>query len=536
MKIRAAQILILLMLVLMTVSAEAADNRTSAITAGTVVVVNNPDPHDRLNLRTKPSQYASSLGKYYNGTYLNVLDVERDGWVKVRVFDLEGYMLAKFLVSSDQLQFGAATVPTVTIRNSGGLGLNLRETQSMSSASLGLYRNGSTVRVFGVSETWCHVQTEDGNVGFMLRERLSPVLEFQKNSNTNTSINSGMSQPVNNRAVVNNPNSVDRLNLRTMPSQSAPTLGKYYSGTTVEVLGSDQNGWTKVRIHSLEGYMMTQYLTFGQDQFAVGYAMPSVKIKNMNGTGLNLRQEQSMSSASLGLYRNGSTVRVFGVSETWCHVQTEDGNVGFMLRERLSPVLEFQKNSNTNTSINSGMSQPVNNRAVVNNPNSVDRLNLRTMPSQSAPTLGKYYSGTTVEVLGSDQNGWTKVRIHSLEGYMMTQYLTFGQDQFAVGYAMPSVKIKNMNGTGLNLRQGQSMSSASLGLYRNGSTVRVFGVSETWCHVQTEDGHVGFMLREDLSPAPDFEKSFPTGDDLEGSWFGKPGNPITDDFMPGGNG
>ena len=44
------------------------------------------------------------------------------------------------------------------------------------------------------------------------------------------------------------------------------------------------------------------------------------------------------------------------------------------------------------------------------------------------------------------------------------------------------------------------------------------------------------MLREGLSPAPDFERSTPTGDDLEGSWFGKPGDPITDDFMPGGNG
>lgn len=152
-------------------------------------------------------------------------------------------MMAKFLVYPEQLEVGSSTVPSVKINNIGGTGLNLRKAQSTDSSSLGLYANESTVRVFGVSETWCHVQTEDGNVGFMLREQLSPVLEYQKSSNS---------------AVVNNPNSIGRLNLRTKPSQEAPSLGKYYSGTSVEVLSGDENGWTKVRFHTLEGYMMTK--------------------------------------------------------------------------------------------------------------------------------------------------------------------------------------------------------------------------------------------------------------------------------------
>lgn len=192
--------------------------------------------------------------------------------------------MAKFLVYPEQLEVGSSTVPSVKINNIGGTGLNLRKAQSTDSSSLGLYSNESTVRVFGVSETWCHVQTEDGNVGFMLRKQLSPVLEYQKSSNS---------------AVVNNPNSIDRLNLRTKPSQEAPSLGKYYSGTSVEVLSGDENGWTKVRLHTLEGYMMTKYLVFGQEQFKVGYAMPSVKINNTKGVGLNLRQDQSTNSPSI---------------------------------------------------------------------------------------------------------------------------------------------------------------------------------------------------------------------------------------------
>ena len=280
--------LLITMLFALSLASNAAANENSKMTPGTIAVVNNPDSNDRLNLRTNPSPDAPTLGKYYNGTYLEVLSNEKNGWVKVSIFDLEGYMMAKFLVYPEQLEVGSSTVPSVKINNIGGTGLNLRKAQSTDSSSLGLYSNESTVRVFGVSETWCHVQTEDGNVGFMLRKQLSPVLEYQKSSNS---------------AVVNNPNSIDRLNLRTKPSQEAPSLGKYYSGTSVEVLSGDENGWTKVRLHTLEGYMMTKYLVFGQEQFKVGYAMPSVKINNTKGVGLNLRQDQSTNSPSLGLYK-----------------------------------------------------------------------------------------------------------------------------------------------------------------------------------------------------------------------------------------
>lgn len=251
MRIRLISILISVMLVLSLASTAMADKGTSTMTAETTAVVNKPDPDDRLNLRTKPSEDTPTLGKYYNGIFLDVLSDKKDGWVKVRIFLLEGYMMAKFLVAPDQIPIGAATIPALKIKNTGGTGLNLRKTQSMNSASLGLYKNGQTVLVFGLSETWCHVQTEDGNVGFMLREQLSPVLEYQKDS---TATAAGRT------AKVNNPNPDERPNLRTAPSADAPTLGKYYNGTYVEVLGTAMNGWMKVRFGNLTGYMLAVYL------------------------------------------------------------------------------------------------------------------------------------------------------------------------------------------------------------------------------------------------------------------------------------
>ncbi len=329
MKKRILSVLVVSALMLMPYAAAKAGS--ARIEAGKTVVVNNPYPGDRLNLRVRPDESSPTLGKYYNGTFLKALSDEKDGWVRVRIFNVGGYMKAKFLVYPEQLQIGAASVPAVKIQNSGGSGLNLRVAQSLQSASLGLYKNGSTVRVFGVSETWAHVQTEDGNVGFVLRKRLSPEPEFNKSG----------SAAFNGGAVVNNPNPADRLNLRCSPDKSAPTLGKYYNGTDVDVLSGDKNGWTMVSVYGLEGYMMTKFLAFGQDKFSVFYAIPDVQIRNMNGTGLNLREGRSTSSALLGFYGNGSTVSVLGVSESWCHVRTEEGRVGFMLSGGLYPEPDF---------------------------------------------------------------------------------------------------------------------------------------------------------------------------------------------------
>lgn len=66
-----------------------------------LAVVCNPDPNDRLHLRTKPSREADSLGKFWNGTPVQVLG-ERDGWCQVAIGTdgrLTGWMLKKYLVT-----------------------------------------------------------------------------------------------------------------------------------------------------------------------------------------------------------------------------------------------------------------------------------------------------------------------------------------------------------------------------------------------------------------------------------------------------
>ena len=57
---------------------------------------NNPNPEDRLNLRERPDKKSGSLGKFYNGTPLEVLEKGKE-WTRVRIGAREGYMMTRYL-------------------------------------------------------------------------------------------------------------------------------------------------------------------------------------------------------------------------------------------------------------------------------------------------------------------------------------------------------------------------------------------------------------------------------------------------------
>ena len=94
-------------------------------------------------------------------------------------------------------------------------------------------------------------------------------------------------------ATVNNPNPTDRLNLRATPNATAVSYGKYFNGTPVLVLSDPENGWCRVQVGlgngvcDIEGYMKSDYLTFGSQAAAVQDMRPMVTLKD-NGRDIRL--------------------------------------------------------------------------------------------------------------------------------------------------------------------------------------------------------------------------------------------------------
>ena len=78
-------------------------------------------------------------------------------------------------------------------------------------------------------------------------------------------------------AVVRNPDPADRLHLRVQPDRSAESLGKFYNGTPLRVLGQEGD-WTRVALGTdgPEGWMMTRYLAFGGEMDEVEPVFPQL--------------------------------------------------------------------------------------------------------------------------------------------------------------------------------------------------------------------------------------------------------------------
>lgn len=129
-----------------------------------------------------------------------------------------------------------------------------------------------------------------------------------------------------------------RLNMRSAPAKDAASMGKFYSGTQVEILSDAGGGWSQVVIgsgvSSVGGYMMTQYLS--GDMHGVLDARPQMQVASPYGTpAVVLRDRPSDSYDVVAMLPVGETVRVIGVSGDFCYVQTQTSAVGCLADDEL---------------------------------------------------------------------------------------------------------------------------------------------------------------------------------------------------------
>ena len=138
-------------------------------------------------------------------------------------------------------------------------------------------------------------------------------------------------------AVVDNGSDpASRLNMRTAPDKGAAAVGKFVSGTPVEIVADAGNGWSQVTIgggrYAVSGYMMTQYL---HDSSAVD-ARERKTVASPYGTpSVVLRDRPSNSYDAVMMLPVGEGVTVVGVSGDFCYVIAGDGSAGCLLSSEL---------------------------------------------------------------------------------------------------------------------------------------------------------------------------------------------------------
>lgn len=125
-----------------------------------------------------------------------------------------------------------------------------------------------------------------------------------------------------------------RLNMRSAPDKNAASLGKFYSGTQVQIVADAGGGWAQVAIGGVNGYMMTQYLR--GEMSGVLDARPGRKVASPYGTpAVVLRDRPSDSYNAVTMLAVGESVRVIGVSGDFCYVCTQGGEIGCLAGDEL---------------------------------------------------------------------------------------------------------------------------------------------------------------------------------------------------------
>ena len=208
--------------------------------------------YDRVKLRESPG--GRVIGQYYNDVLVDALQVDGE-WTYISIGGREGWMMSEFLLPADEEWL--AEEAWAGQGNSGAPFVNAPDTlpdlyAEPSDDSVVLMRLDSVaIEVLGtVDDDWLHLRVHSMDGEIVYGYASAWCITWTENLAT---------------ADVDTGDIDQRLNLREEPSTSSRIIAELYNGTEVYFLFDhhvNDDGWSKVRVGGLTGYVSSEYLNF----------------------------------------------------------------------------------------------------------------------------------------------------------------------------------------------------------------------------------------------------------------------------------
>lgn len=354
---------------------------------------------------------------------------------------------------------GAARAETIYALVSGTQTLNLRQGPASSSQWLGTYPRGTWVTVTGALNNFYAVLTADGKAGYMSKNFLSTTDQLAYG----------------NVAIVHNQRDTAFLNLRSFPSYSASVITILYNGVPLTVL-SGSDGWYRVQMGETIGYVRQEYVTLVYQR--IGTTVGT--IKTPNNTAVNMRTAPLSSAPVRRQFAGDRYVSVLYQGVGWWYVCI-DGYSGFISSDYLAEGLHAARDS--------ASPQPDDSYALVDNPSSSHKLNLRELPTATSTILARLTNGYRLSVIAQGTE-WCCVYADTLavSGYVQTRYISL----FNLPVT-PKVTIVHPQGSYVNLRASASTGAAVTARVPSGQQVVLVAPGPEWSKVKYGNT-VGFVL------------------------------------------
>ncbi len=217
------------------------------------------------------------------------------------------------------------------------------------------------------------------------------------------------------------------LNLRETPATSARVIAEIPYGTWITVtLRGDT--WSAVYYNGMNGYVMSQYLSFGASiPTAVPTAAPVTQapvsadtaLVTTGGGSLNFREAPYGTARVLTTIPNGTMLTILSRGATWC-AASYNGQTGYVM----TSFLLFLNTQPTAQPTAVPTQPPVSYGNVAYVTTSGGSLNLRQYAQTNAKVLTTIPNGTQLVITERGSN-WCAASYNGYSGYVMTSFLTF---------------------------------------------------------------------------------------------------------------
>ena len=374
-----------------------------------------------VNVRSGPGTNYSSKTVIASGTSITVTDRSNSEWYAVKLSNgMTGYIYSIYIrIESESSSGGSSGTESTPAKTTEYV--NVRSGPGTNYTSKTVIASGTSITVTDTSNPeWYAVKLSNGMTGYIY----SIYIELQSSAGGGST--SGGVQAKTTAGV----------NLRRGAGTSFGVIRVVATGTTVTVTEATNAQWYKVKLSDgTEGYIFTEYLN------VISGDIDSVKpdeddtpdtsgaVTARTTTDINLRRGPGTTYGVIMVVDENVTVTVTEATNSeWYKVRLSDGTEGYFSAQYLKIVsgdIDSVKpdDSGDKEDEDDGGSSDL--EGTGEYLRTTTGVNLRKGPSTSTDVLTVLNSGTIVEVIDRDTQGWVHVRTTSGRvGYVSADYVT----------------------------------------------------------------------------------------------------------------
>lgn len=422
-------------------------------------------------------EYASSSSNVIDnlsyGDMLSILDTH-DGWFEVEssgtgscgyVNEYDVKVLEK---SNSTVTYRMGTVNVNSV--------NFREKPSTSSTLLDKLTKGMTVYVWGTAgsqDGWYYVQS-----GLKYGYIYSPYLDIG-DSYTATGVAEG--------SIVASGITKSNVNLRSVPSTSGNTPITELSGGTYLLIYSYENGWYKVSVNGITGYVSADYITVNTSIPIMPTDIENPIIPTTLGIGIinasDVRFRTSPDTSNSGniimLLQKGDMGTLYSLSNGWYYAKFKD-KTGYVYAQYVNAV--------TNNSPN--VDEP---DLCLSTGKATANVNFRAAATTSSEVFEKLSKNTSFEVIGKSGD-WFFIRYEGKCGFVSNLYSEIAKNGNVSLINIPSnwTSYSAKTNDVTNFRKGPSIQHSVMCEIPKNTSVTVLAVTGEWC-LTSYNSSLGFV-------------------------------------------